>query len=501
MSKSKFYSRRDFLKTSATTMAAGASASFLSSCSSFERTFSGDKRNLDEEVIILGGGAAGLAAAYTLKKNKIPYRLFEASARPGGRVYTLERFSEEGMFAELGAEFFDESHVRLFQICKELNLEVQELKAEHPVFYNEGKVVTDEEYRKRLKPLNKQLARHHVNLFGDHDVTLNQENMNKFEKALYYDNLSAQDFILSLRTDVDEITLKLFLYQVRSRFGTEPATLSALQLLYTLNYDGVLNLQGPRPRFRLAQGTGMLTRSLYERAAGVIPDYFVKMESPLDSIVAKDVGFDLTFKTPAGKKTYLAHQVICTLPFSALREVGGIDRMDFSPLKKDLIKSQAYATQSKGILEFSDAIWSKKNTAAWLGDFSGESFFDSGRGQTGKGGLLSSVRAGKSGFEINPAKMGADAVQDLEKIFPGIQSSLKSNMAFMNWGTRAWQKGSRSFFTPGQFSRFGGVAAQSEYQGKFLFAGEHTSSDFSGTLEGALASGIAAAEAAQKGRG
>lgn len=501
MSKSNYYSRRNFLKVSAGTLAVGASSSLLSGCSSFERTFSGDKRNLDEEVIVLGAGAAGLAAAYTLKKNKIPYRVFEASGRPGGRVYTLERFSEDGMFAELGAEFFDESHTRLFQICKELNLEVQELKAPRPVFWTDGKSIADEDYRRRLRPLSVQLARHHVNLFGGHDVTLSQENMNKFEKALYYDNLSAQDFILSLRTDVDELTLQLFLYQVRNRFGAEPSGLSALQLLYSLNYDGALNLQGPRSRFRIAQGMGMLTRSLYERAAGVIPDHFLKMESPLDSIVARATGFDLTFKTPSGKKTYLAHQVICTLPFSALRDVGGIEKMEFSPLKKDLIQSQVYASQSKGVLEFADAAWSKKNSGDWLGNFASESFFDSGRGQPNKGGLISSVRGGKAGLDLGPAQMGKEAMEDLDKVLPGAKAALKSNMAFMNWGGRNWQRGSRSYYTPGQFSRFGGVAGQAEYQGKFLFAGEHTSPDFSGSLEGAVASGIAAAEAAMKARG
>jgi monoamine oxidase len=74
-------------------------------------------------------------------------------------------------------------------------------------------------------------------------------------------------------------------------------------------------------------------------------------------------------------------------------------------------------------------------------------------------------------------------------------------MTFMNWTQRAWQKGSRSYFAPGQFSRLSGIAQEADYAGRFLFAGEHTSVDFPGTLEGAFATGIAAAEAVRRARG
>ncbi|MNL32894.1 Flavin containing amine oxidoreductase [compost metagenome] len=48
-------------------------------------------------------------------------------------------------------------------------------------------------------------------------------------------------------------------------------------------------------------------------------------------------------------------------------------------------------------------------------------------------------------------------------------------------------------YKPGQFTRFHGVASESEYGGRFLFAGEHTSVRFGGTLQGALESGYQAA--------
>ena len=58
----------------------------------------------DADIIIIGGGAAGLAAAYELSLMKRKILLLEARNRLGGRIFTLQdkRF---GAPVELGAEF------------------------------------------------------------------------------------------------------------------------------------------------------------------------------------------------------------------------------------------------------------------------------------------------------------------------------------------------------------------------------------------------------------
>jgi ATP-binding cassette subfamily B multidrug efflux pump len=120
------FSRRGFLKLSALS----SSTFFLSSCSSLDRYFMGDKRDLSNEVVILGGGAAGLAAAFALKKRKVPYRVFEASSRIGGRVQSVTLFPGQGPVAEMGAEFFEDQHRLIFDLAKELNLPVKEIKTQ-----------------------------------------------------------------------------------------------------------------------------------------------------------------------------------------------------------------------------------------------------------------------------------------------------------------------------------------------------------------------------------
>lgn len=59
--------------------------------------------NMNTDVLILGAGAAGLAAAKTLTEAGIPNIILEAQARIGGRVHT--RYDFAGIPVELGAEF------------------------------------------------------------------------------------------------------------------------------------------------------------------------------------------------------------------------------------------------------------------------------------------------------------------------------------------------------------------------------------------------------------
>ena len=70
-------------------------------------------------VVIIGGGAAGLSAAYTLKKHGIEPILFEAKDRVGGR---LGGDRIDGFSLDEGADFFCSSYDVAFRMCEELGL-------------------------------------------------------------------------------------------------------------------------------------------------------------------------------------------------------------------------------------------------------------------------------------------------------------------------------------------------------------------------------------------
>ncbi len=58
----------------------------------------------DIDILIIGAGAAGLMAAYTLSNAGKKVAILEARNRAGGRIHTLENASFF-KHAELGAEF------------------------------------------------------------------------------------------------------------------------------------------------------------------------------------------------------------------------------------------------------------------------------------------------------------------------------------------------------------------------------------------------------------
>ena len=72
------------------------------------------------DVVIIGGGAAGLAAARVLAKAGVSVELVEAQERLGGRILTVE--DPDGQPIELGAEFIHGNPESTLALAKEAGL-------------------------------------------------------------------------------------------------------------------------------------------------------------------------------------------------------------------------------------------------------------------------------------------------------------------------------------------------------------------------------------------
>ena len=74
-------------------------------------------------VIVIGAGLAGLSAAYDLQRAGWKVTVLEARDRVGGRVYSLRKFSN-GLVAEAGGEFIEESHTRMLAYADQFDLKL-----------------------------------------------------------------------------------------------------------------------------------------------------------------------------------------------------------------------------------------------------------------------------------------------------------------------------------------------------------------------------------------
>ena len=82
-------------------------------------------------------------------------------------------------------------------------------------------------------------------------------------------------------------------------------------------------------------------------------------------------------------------------------------------------------------------------------------------------------------------------LSQLEPVLPGISKRWDGRASLDAWITYPWTLGSYSYYRVGQYQAFG--AAEAEIEGAVHFCGEHTTQDFQGYLNGAVATGERAA--------
>jgi monoamine oxidase len=446
------------------------------------------------KIVVVGAGLAGLSAAYALKNAGYTAEIHEASDRNGGRCWTIRGAFAEGQIAEHGGELIDQSHTAVRQLASGLGLKLDNLlQAEQNgtevLGYFDG---SPYHYADMVDDIKAAWQKIHADVSAASYPTTFEIST---ERGRELDNMSIVDWINeTFEGGIASRVGQLLDVTYNIEYGAECTEQSSLNLLYLLGYSGQgqFRVFGPsNEKYHVTGGNEQIVEELVKR----LPNQIVR-NSELVAIKLNPSGsYALTFAEGPTTKTVTADKVVLALPFSILRSSVDISKAGFEPLKLVAIREQGMGTNSKLHVQFTNRFWNAQGS-------NGETFADTGyqntwevtRAQPGKSGILVDYTGGKIGASFGsgtPESRAAKFLAQLEPVLPGATKAWNGRATIDFWPGYRWTKGSYSYWKVGQYQRFAGM--EGRRQGNCLFAGEHTSIDFQGYLNGAVETGQRAA--------
>ena len=449
-------------------------------------------------IVVVGAGLAGLTCAYRLKQAGYAATLYEASDRVGGRCWTIRGEFAEGQLAEHGGELIDQGHTAIRQLAQELglpldNLLAAEVNGTEPFYYFDRAPYSFAQATDDLKGIYQTL---HRDVSEASYPTL----YNSYTQRGYdLDQMSVLDWINKyVPGGIASRLGQLLDVAYNIEYGAETSVQSSLNMLYLLGYSGQgqLRIFGPsNEKYQVRGGNDQIVTALAKALGNQI-----KTSLPLIAIKQNSNNtYTLTFqKSDLTTTTQTADRVVLALPFSILRSSVDYKSAGFKALKQTAIKELGMGTNSKLHVQFANRHWNSLGC-------NGETFADTGyqntwevtRAQSGTPGILVDYTGGKVGASFGtgtPQDRARQFLAQLEPVLPGITATWNGKAFLDYWTGYQWTKGSYSYWKVGQYTKFAGV--EREREGRALnchFAGEHTSVDFQGYLNGAVETGQRAA--------
>lgn len=442
-----------------------------------------------KKVCIIGGGLAGLNAAWQLKKSDIPFELFEATGRTGGRVLSIADAVTDGAVVDFGAEYVDSTHGELIGLAGELGLTLTDLRTDSlraRTYFFQGKFLEEKDIVDALAPFAGKIAGDIASLPDE----LHYRNADGMRKL---DALSVTDYLTS--TGISGWLFDFLQMAAVGEYTMEAPEQSAINFLVMLSVpigEGEdYHLFGAHHEvLKIKGGSGSLPDAL----AGKVSDR-IKTGHILDGMEQTDSGYRLHFGTDQGKLTTEADIILLTMPFRAL---GRVERnFRFSDRKERAIRESGFGNGSKTALGFNRRVWREQGHQGYtFTDINHTVLWDSALGYDTEGGSLTFTGGGRLAKEFAAAtypEIEQRWLAGAEKIYPGLGQQYNHRIAKFCWADHPFAGGSYTSYKPGQWSEFSGVEAEPE--GNILFAGEHCSTEYQGYMNGALESGrIAATE-------
>ena len=463
------------------------------------------------KVVILGGGIAGLVAAYELRSLGYECTLLEARERPGGRNWTVRGGDkvtfldgtaqsctwEQGHYQNFGPARLPSIHKTILGYCRKLGVELQvEVNMSRSAYLQND----------NANGGNPAVMRQVVNDTRGHVSELLAKSIHQGALDQDLSQVDRDRMLAFLRTygSLDEAGkyngCDRAGYAKTAGAGDDTGVLSQPIDMHTLLdesfWQGMLFDESFDMQATMFQPVGGMDRIPYAFAKSL--GDIVKYQAPVTEIRRTSKGVAVTYKQKGIAKTVEADYCICTMPLTLLRATPN----DFSASYKKVIDECSYSSAYKIAWE-SRRFWEQDYNI-----YGGLEFVTVGcspiwfpsAGMFSERGVLVSGYTDESNSPFGKLTMEekfAESRKSIERLHPGHGKELEKPM-YVSWGKIDYNQGSwiRSY-GPGQ-QRSPGVRltpqtgqAQSpgsartltnpgyetliEPDGPIIFAGDHVS--------------------------
>lgn len=423
-----------------------------------------------QRVVVVGAGLAGLVAATELTGAGHDVVVVEARDRPGGRIQTLRAF-DDGLYAEAGALFIPNTHTRVLQYCRALNLPLRRVSSRGAgeVYHVRGqRIVLGDAAAKWPLALTAEEAR--IGLGGIWDRYIGAALGDLRDD---YDRVSAAEFLRSRGASPAAVTLLGLGYLELSGDGVE--SYSALAMLRDF-----ARRRDEKETFTVAGGNDLLPQALAKRLGDR-----VRYRAPVIRIEPGERRAAAVIRDGSGTARLEGDRVVCAIPCSVLRTIEAAPA--WSPGKRRAIESVPYTSVTRVFVQTRQRR-SGPGHLSMTTDLPIGWVWEATARQEGQRGILDSYTAGAAARRL-AAMPEAERIAlvrgELAKVEPSL-ATFERGVSKV-WDDDPWARGAYAWFKPGQV--LGLTKDLAAPEGAVHFAGEHASTApqwMEGAVESAL---------------
>ena len=246
----------------------------------------------------------------------------------------------------------------------------------------------------------------------------------------------------------------------------------------TRNYGGELG-GTPERWHKIKGGSDLLPKAFAYKLAGKI-----HYDSPVVRIEQDQNQARVVFLDRGRQQTLTADSVLCTIPFSVLRDV---KLPSLSTRKLEIIKRTHYDAVSRVYLQTKNRFWEERGLNGFAFTSGAIEIWQPTWSQPGVRGILMTYARPGEAERITSLKENeriSATLKQLDSMFDGLRENFERG-ATKCWQEDEWSRGAWAFVGLSDF------LTASVQEGRIHFAGEHLSPWFS-WMQGALSSGLRA---------